>query len=161
MSGKATATIGSSIEQMDLTTVVRALQAVSGEIDLEKLTETLTASALEHAGAERGLLFLRRGHEHRVATLGDRVEVTFSQAFAAPPEFPESFLRYAVRKLENVILDDASAANPFSGDPYMLLRRDRSISLQPFSIEVTTGLYVAAGMAGVDLKFDSVAGIKK
>jgi hypothetical protein len=38
---------------------------------------------------------------------------------------------------------------------------DGSIALQPFSIEGTTGLNVAAGVAGVDLKFDSVAGIKK
>jgi len=38
---------------------------------------------------------------------------------------------------------------------------DGSIALQPFSIEGTTGLNVAAGVAGVDLKFDSVAGIKQ
>ena len=95
----ATATMGSSIEQLDLTTVVRALQAVSREIDLEKLIETLLASALEHAGAERALLFLRHGSEQRIeakaTTHADLVEVTFSPAFAAPPEWPESVLTVA------------------------------------------------------------------
>ena len=38
---------------------------------------------------------------------------------------------------------------------------DGSIALQPISIEGNTGLNVAAGVAGVDLKFDSVEGIKK
>jgi hypothetical protein len=38
---------------------------------------------------------------------------------------------------------------------------DGSIALQPLSIEGNTGLNVAAGVAAVDLKFDSVAGIKK
>jgi hypothetical protein len=38
---------------------------------------------------------------------------------------------------------------------------DGSIALQPLSIEGTTGLNVAAGVEGVNLKFDSVAGIKK
>jgi len=38
---------------------------------------------------------------------------------------------------------------------------DGSISLQPLSIEGTTGLNVAAGVAVLDLKFESVAGIKK
>jgi predicted ATPase/signal transduction histidine kinase len=131
----ATGTMSSSIAQLDLTTVVGALQAVSREIDLEKLIETLMTSALEHAGAERGLLFLRRGPEHRIeakaTTRDDRVEVTFSQAFAALPEFPESLLRYAVRTLENVILDDASDANPFSDDAYVLFRRPRSILCLP------------------------------
>jgi hypothetical protein len=37
---------------------------------------------------------------------------------------------------------------------------DGSISLQPISIEGNTGLNVAAGIATVDLKFNSVAGIK-
>jgi uncharacterized protein DUF992 len=38
---------------------------------------------------------------------------------------------------------------------------DGSIALQPLSIEGNTGLNVAAGVAAVDLKFDSLAGIKK
>ncbi len=131
----AIAMMGASSEQLDLTTVVRALQAVSREIDLEKLIETLMASALEHTGAEQALLFLRHGSEQRIeakaTTHADRVEVTFSPAFAAPPEFPESLLRYAVRTQENVILDDASTQNPFSDDGYVLLRRPRSVLCLP------------------------------
>ena len=38
---------------------------------------------------------------------------------------------------------------------------DGSISLQPLSIEGNTGLNVAAGVAMMDLKFQSVAGINK
>lgn len=38
---------------------------------------------------------------------------------------------------------------------------DGSIALQPLSIEGNTGLNVAAGVAMLDLKFDSVAGVKK
>ncbi len=129
------ATMGSSIEQLDLTTVVRALQAVSREIDLEKLIETLMAIAVEHAGAERGLLFLPVGQEHRIeaeaSTHGDKVEVILAQAFEALPKFPESVLRYVIRTQESLILDDASAENPFSDDAYVSLRRPRSILCLP------------------------------
>lgn len=38
---------------------------------------------------------------------------------------------------------------------------DGSVSLQPLSIEGTTGLNVAAGVAMIDLKFESVAGVKQ
>jgi hypothetical protein len=41
--------------------VVAASQAVSGEIVLDRLIEILMALALQHAGAERGLLILLRG----------------------------------------------------------------------------------------------------
>ena len=39
-------------------TVLKVSQAVSGEIVLDKLIETLMRIAIEHAGAERGLLIL-------------------------------------------------------------------------------------------------------
>src|SRR5262249_52622119 len=60
-----TITIGTSIEQLDLATVVKAMQAVSREIELGKLIETLMAIAVRCAGAERGLLFLSHGQECR------------------------------------------------------------------------------------------------
>jgi len=58
-----TATIGTPVEQLDVVTVVKASQAVSGEIVLENLIKTLMVIAVEHAGAERGLLVLPRGDQ--------------------------------------------------------------------------------------------------
>ena len=49
------ATLGTAIAQLDIGAVVKAAQAVSGEILLDRLIETLMTLALEHAGAERGL----------------------------------------------------------------------------------------------------------
>src|SRR5262249_46974167 len=51
-------TIQASVEPLDLATVLEVSQAVSGEIVLDKLVETLLRTAIEHAGAERGLLIL-------------------------------------------------------------------------------------------------------
>ena len=48
-------TIGTPVEQLDLATVVKVSQAVSSEIVLEKLIDTLMGIAIEHAGAERGM----------------------------------------------------------------------------------------------------------
>ena len=60
------ATIGASVEQLDIGAVVTASQAVSGEIVLGRLIETLMTLALEHAGAERGLLILLRGEAPQI-----------------------------------------------------------------------------------------------
>jgi predicted ATPase len=87
-----TATIRALVEQLDLISVVKALQAVSREIDLGTLIETLMMIAVEHAGAERGLLFLPHEHEHRIAaaatTHDDSVQVMLGQAFVTLPKFP-------------------------------------------------------------------------
>jgi predicted ATPase/signal transduction histidine kinase len=129
------ATIGTPVEQLDVGTVVKAAQAVSGEIVLGKLIETLMRIALEHAGAERGLLILFLGDEPRIeaeATTGrGRVDVTLRQTGVAPAELPESVLHYVIRTRESVILDDAAASTLFSADAYVRQRRARSVLCLP------------------------------
>src|SRR5262249_21641691 len=56
-----TSTITAPVEGLDLATVIQVSQAVSGEIVLEKLLDTVMRKAMEHAGAERGLLILPYG----------------------------------------------------------------------------------------------------
>ena len=77
-----TSTIGAPVEHLDLATVIKVSQAVSGEIVLEKLIDTLMRTAIEHAGAERGLLILPRGVEQRIeaeaTTSGDAIIVRFA-----------------------------------------------------------------------------------
>ncbi|MBV8278939.1 MAG: hypothetical protein JO170_27270, partial [Verrucomicrobia bacterium] len=74
-----TSTVGTPVEELDLATVVKVSHAVSEEIVLEQLIETLMVIAIEHAGAQRGLLILPFGDEYRIvaeATTGvDQVKV--------------------------------------------------------------------------------------
>jgi PAS domain S-box-containing protein len=128
-------TIGAPVERLDVGTVVKASQAVSGEIVLGDLIKVLLRIAVEHAGAERGLLILFPGDEPRIAaeaTTGrGQVEVTLRQTAASPAELPESVLHTVIRTRESVILDDALAQNPFSADEYICQKRARSVLCLP------------------------------
>src|SRR5882757_8078506 len=130
-----TATIGAPVEQLDVGTVLKAAQAVSGEIVLDKLIKTLLRIAVEHAGAERGLLILFPGDEPQIvaeATTGrGQVEVTLRQTAVSPAELPKSVLHYLIRTRESVILDDALSQNPFSADEYISQKRARSVLCLP------------------------------
>ena len=130
-----TTTIGAPVERLDVGTVLKAAQAVSGEIVLGELIKTLLRIAIEHAGAERGLLILFSGDEPRIAaeaTTGrGRVEVTLRQTAASPAELPESVLHTVIRTRESVILDDALAQNPFSADEYICQKHARSVLCLP------------------------------
>jgi PAS domain S-box-containing protein len=129
------ATIGAPVAQLDVETVVKASQAMSGEIVLEKLIKTLMVIAIEHAGAERGLLILPRGDqlwvEAEAATGLKTVEVKLRQALVAPSEVPELILQYVIRTQEPVISNDASREKPFSADEYVTSRRVRSVLCLP------------------------------
>jgi PAS domain S-box-containing protein len=130
-----TTTMGAPVERLDVGTVLKAAQAVSGEIVLGDLIKVLLRIAVEHAGAERGLLILFAGDEPRIAaeaTTGrGQVEVTPRQTGVSPTELPESVLHYVARKRESVILEDASAQNQFSADEYLRQKHVRSLLCVP------------------------------
>jgi PAS domain S-box-containing protein len=131
----ASGTIGAPVEHLDLATVLKVSQAVSGEIVLEKLVETLLRTAIEHAGAQRGLLILPHGDQLQVkaeATTGrDSVAVRTLEAPISSAAVSESVLRYVVRTQEQVIIDDASVPNSFSTDEYLREKRTRSVACLP------------------------------
>jgi PAS domain S-box-containing protein len=130
-----TGTIGAPVEHLDLATVVTVSQAVSGEIVLEKLLDTLMRTAIQQAGAERGLLILLDGADPRIAaeatTSGDTVVVRPRDAPLTGAALPEAVLRNVLRTQESVILDDAAAKSPFATDPYIHQHGARSILCLP------------------------------
>ncbi|QOG23706.1 AAA family ATPase [Bradyrhizobium sp. SEMIA] len=130
-----TSTIAASVEQLDLATVIKVSQAISGEIVLEKLLEMLMHTALEQAGAERGLLTFLRGAEQRIAakamTDGNFVTVHLCDEDVASTVLPQSVLQYVLRTRQSVILDDASSHHLFYADPYIVESHLRSILCLP------------------------------
>ncbi|MEA2719574.1 MAG: hypothetical protein QOJ39_1438, partial [Candidatus Eremiobacteraeota bacterium] len=129
------ATIDAPIEQLDVATVIKASQAVSREIELGNVIETLIKLAIEHGGAERGLLILFPNGDPRIsaeATTGrGAVEVALRQAAVTPSDLPESVLHYVIRTRQSVIVDDAAAPALFAADAYMQEVRPRSVLCVP------------------------------
>jgi PAS domain S-box-containing protein len=130
------ATVGTPADQFDISAVVKASQAVSGEIVLDRLIETLMTIALEHAGAERALLIFLRGDtlqiEAEARTDDKKIEVTLRQAPVTPAALPEALLHTVIRTQHSVILDDAAATqNPFAADAYIRQTNARSVLCLP------------------------------
>jgi len=140
-------TIVAPVELLDFATVIKVSQAISGEMVLEALIDRLMRLAIEHAGAARGLLIVPRGDalhiEAEATTSGDGVLVHLGDA-ATKSAMPESLVRYVMRSQESAILDDASDANPFSTDPYVLKHRPRSVLCLPLikQGQLTGALYL-------------------
>src|SRR6202012_1843756 len=94
-------TIGAPVEHLDLATVMKVSQAVSGEIVLEKLLDTVMRTAIEQAGAERCRLIMAHDTEHRIeaeaTTSGDTVIVHQRDAPVTEAVLPVSVLHYVSR----------------------------------------------------------------
>jgi predicted ATPase/signal transduction histidine kinase len=147
------ATVSAPVEQLDVGTVVKASQAVSSEIELAKLIETLMRVSLEHAGAERGLLILFRESEPWIAaearTGASNIEVTLRNSAVTSTELIESVLHTATRTQDSVILDDASTQTPFSADGYVRQKHARSVLCLPLvkQTKLVGALYLENNLA--------------
>ncbi|SEL25207.1 serine/threonine protein kinase and signal transduction histidine kinase with GAF sensor [Stigmatella aurantiaca] len=119
---------------LDLATVIKAAQAISGEILLDPLLERLMRIVLENAGAQRGLLILVRG-----GTLVIEAEQAVGSASAARLSSPvegsallsPAIVHFVARTRESLVLDNASAEGLFTQDPYVAAHRLRSVLCAP------------------------------
>ncbi len=131
--GTSTGTVDSS--QLDLSAAIRASQAVSGEIVLGDLVQTLLRLALEVGGGQRGLLLLDREGRWEVACEGTVGRETELRSMELPlesyPEFPEKIVQYVRRTHEHVLLADAGKSELFRDDDYIKRRSTRSLLCLP------------------------------
>ncbi|WP_437830380.1 AAA family ATPase [Sorangium sp. So ce1153] len=102
---------------LDLGSVLKASQAISGEIVLDRLLDALMRILVKNAGARRGCLLLARGETLFLAAEakaeGPQIEVRIPrEPEASLPDLPASLLNYVRRSREKVILDDGTARNP-------------------------------------------------
>jgi PAS domain S-box-containing protein len=150
-SGSRTATSRGDGAQLDLLSVAKAAQAISGQIVLEDLIDTLMHILLENAGAQTAQLLLARNGRMVLAAeagveqqtihvrqyLGEAPQASTSPGAASPgaatpePALPGSVVNYVQRCLERVLLDDAMQPNPFSADPYLTRRQPKSVLCLP------------------------------
>ncbi len=120
---------------LDFVAVTKASQAVSSEIVLGKLTESLLKTMAENAGAERGLLILADAGEFEIAaeasTQDEQVTIMLCQATVQATNLPLSLFHYVTRTHDKVLIDDATVSNPYSGDPYFAENPARSVLCLP------------------------------
>jgi hypothetical protein len=128
-------TVQASDAHLDLPTVLKVLQVVSGETGLERVITTVLRQGLEYAGAERGLLILQTGDAFQIeadaVNSNDGARVTRRQSAVTAEELPESILQYVLRTRQPVLLNDASPASPFFEDEYLRRHDTRSALCMP------------------------------
>lgn len=120
---------------LDMMSVIKVSQAISGEVYLERLLRRLTGIVIENAGAVRGVLILERDgrlfiEAEGTAEGGDAV-VLQSVNTEGNDSLPGSVIKYVARTHEHVVLDDAADSGLFTHDPYIARCAAKSILCTP------------------------------
>jgi predicted ATPase/signal transduction histidine kinase len=128
---------GGGAPQLDLlAAAARASQAISGEMNLTRLLETLLRTVMDVAGAQFGALLLDGGPEAPLAARahlqGADLDVTVTTGSSAgADDLPASVLQYTRSSHGPVVLWDTAEPNPYSGDAMLKRRGARSLACLP------------------------------
>ncbi len=125
-----TTTGGSAGEALDLATVIKASQAIAGEILLDKLLSKLMQLAIENAGAQKGFLILSNNERLTIEATGEGESEIIGDRSLPVEEaknLPISLIQYVARTHENVVLNDATREGIFTGDNYIIAHQPKSI----------------------------------
>ena len=128
----APATPAKGEAQLDMLSVTKASQAISGRIVLDEVIDTLMRIMLENAGAHTGCLLLAR-HEELQLAADAHVEQQAVRVRRHPAHLalPAAILNYVRRSREPVLLMDACAPHAFAADPYFMQGHPKSVLCLP------------------------------
>lgn len=129
----------SSTQVLDLSTILKASQAISQEIQLDRLLERLLKVILESAGAEQGAILLPSDEYWTVAVQGNsnHIDITISSDAVAPIEesLPMSIVQYAARTQQRLVIHDATKETICANDPYIVAHQPKSILCLPIAYQ--------------------------
>lgn len=140
-------------QYLDLVSVIKASQALSREIVLDRLIEMLVANTLVHAGASRGLLILLdKGVPMIVATgqaQASGVSVELSSSSLDTARLPLSIIYTVMRTRTSIALDQVIEDERFSGDKFFSTAASGAVLCLPLlkQGEVTGVLYLENSFA--------------
>ncbi len=133
----ARTTSNSSSIAFDLTAVLKASQAISSEIELERLLRFLMKVLIENAGAKTGFLILENAGKWAIEAsceLNDGENICARQVLQSIPianYLPESIVNYVIHTHESVLLNDATCEGNFINEPYIQHNQTQSIFCLP------------------------------
>ncbi|WP_017318690.1 ATP-binding sensor histidine kinase [Mastigocladopsis repens] len=126
-------------DSLDLAAVIKASQALSGEIHFEQLLSTLMQVVMENAGASKCALILRKGDRlyvdvTAVSSSSDCVPICTALAsipLESSEDVPITLINYVKRTQEIWVIDDATAIDSLATDCYIIREQPKSLLCIP------------------------------
>lgn len=145
-SDNTTTTIFSSSAAIDVSTIKKVHSAIAGELYLENVLKKIMRVTFENAGAQRGVLMLKKDDTFYIYARGaaDEDIVTEREALTRHQALCLSVVNYVQRTGKQVILNNASKDNEYANDVYLKHNRVKSLLCIPiiFQKRIIGSLYL-------------------
>jgi len=132
--GNSGTTVGNTA-QMDIESVVKVSQTLSGEIHLEKLFQKVMKILIENAGAEKCFLILIDNDSFLIQAEGgvglSSFPILQSLVVDNDQYLPLSIIEYVARTKESLVLKDAAKDGNFTHSEYIIKNKTKSVICTP------------------------------
>lgn len=118
---------------IDLSSVLKSVQTISGEIVLEQLLKKLMNIVVENAGAQRGVLILEKLELWFIEAEAGK-DITVLQSIPinnVKAKLPISLINYVIRAKQAVVLHNALEEGSFTFDPHFIAWQVKSVLCMP------------------------------
>ncbi|BAY92904.1 MULTISPECIES: trifunctional serine/threonine-protein kinase/ATP-binding protein/sensor histidine kinase [unclassified Tolypothrix] len=133
-SSAATSSSTSISDTLDLKAILKASQAISGEIELDKLLLSLLSIIIENAGADKCVLMLLQDNHLLIQgaiTQGTKPVVLQSLAIEDSQDIPHKLIYKVKHNQQTLVLLDATTDTTLANDPYIIRQQPQSILCSP------------------------------
>ncbi len=132
--GRAAGSLHAS-ESLDLSSVIKASQAISGEIVLDQLMKKMITVVIENAGAQKALLLSEYDNHWIIEAQGavskDGIAASTEFKTADPSNAPLSLLDYVAQTKQNIVINNAAQDIAFNEDAYIIKYQPLSVLCTP------------------------------
>nr|WP_225895711.1 ATP-binding sensor histidine kinase [Dendronalium phyllosphericum] len=126
-------------DMLDLAAVIKASQALAGEIELEELLSKLIEVVMENAGASKCVLILSEENSSNLIVTAISSNSTFAPTCTEFPsiplessyQVPATLINYVKRTREILVIDDVNAQASLAADIYITNESPKSILCIP------------------------------
>lgn len=132
-----TTTGGSSTDSaagsLDISTILKASHAISGEIVLDDLLRSMMRIVIENAGARHGFLLLEKEDRWLIEAEGniDRDDIKILESLPLDGRLSPAVVNYVARTRTHVVLENASRYGQFTGDAFIREHKPKSVLCFP------------------------------
>nr|WP_272507537.1 AAA family ATPase [Clostridium aestuarii] len=123
------------LELVDIAAIMKASQAISQEIVLEELIETLIKIVIENVGAQKIDFIVKEADnliiKGKKESEQGKITVGLDTIVEEYEDIPKSIINYVGRTRESVILENAINSTEFSYDKYIIENKPKSVLCYP------------------------------
>ncbi|MBR8834995.1 MAG: PAS domain S-box protein, partial [Stigonema ocellatum SAG 48.90 = DSM 106950] len=132
-----TSSSSSISDVLDLTSVLKAAQAISTSLELDQLIASLTRIILENSGAKKSVLLLPHQHTWQVRAITlideqtDIQTILYTQLLDTCQDIPVRIIHYVKNTQQTIVIDNCKTHIPGVIGEYMLQHQPQSVLCTP------------------------------